>query len=142
MSIRADVIARVEDENEGAEIVTLEAPAPRPEGLPEGAELQADGSVLLTLRYPDMAVLRTRRQGEEAREERFERIVLRRLTGKDLRDSMRAAEGEDLLVLFAGASRLGLLKARTLYDSMDATDCIAVGQVLRFLSTPGGPGST
>ncbi len=135
MSIRVASLA------ETAEELRPAAAVEQPVDLPDGAVLLADGSLELRLAFPAMAVLRTQRQGEAMQEERFETLRLHRLTGKDLRDSVKAP-GDEILVLFAGSARLGALKARALYDGMDATDCIAVARVMRFLSAGGASAGT
>ncbi len=119
-----------------------EAAAEQPKGLPEGAVLLVDGTVLFTPAHPDAAVLRTQRGGEAVTEERFDTIRFHRLTGKDLRESLKAAEGDETLVLFCGSTKLGLLRGRALYDGMDAQDCIAVGRVIFFLAAAGAKTGT
>jgi hypothetical protein len=75
-------------------------------------------------------------------EERFETIRFHRLTGKDLRESLKAADGDETLVLFGGSTKLGLVRGRALYDGMDAQDCIAIGRVIGFLAGAGAKTGT
>lgn len=134
MSIRAASLAVVED--------GMPQPAPEQPGeLPARAVLLADGSVELALAAPELAVLRTQVQGQPEEERRFETLRLYRLTGRDLRESVKRP-GDEILVLFAGSSRLGAVMAQKLYDAMDARDCIAVARVMRFLSAGGETAGT
>lgn len=139
MSIRAANL--VATAGAGVEVDGTAPAAEQPKELPARAVLLADGSVELELAAPDLAVLRTQVAGEAETERRFEKLRLYRLTGKDLRESVKRP-GDEIVVLFAGSSRLGAVMAQKLYDAMDARDCIAVARVMRFLSAGGESAGT
>ena len=104
-------------------------------GLPAHARLLADGTVRLPLRFP--AVLRTRNAERQVREERFEALTLRRLTGADMR-AISAAEAEDRRAVAIGRSaQIPPGAAQRLFDAMDAADIRDAAEVLSFFLTNG-----
>lgn len=112
----------------GADVVQEDVEQPK--GLPERARLNADGSVTLELRYAK--ALRLQRAGETIREERYDRLVLHRLTGADLNAIMATSAETSMAVAFARASRLKPAITKRLYDELDGADAADVGAVIAF----------
>ncbi|MDA8049962.1 MAG: hypothetical protein M0002_08150 [Rhodospirillales bacterium] len=144
--LSVETLRVIEETNRESEGAGAAAPAPLPlleegtqpraEELPEGAVASAAG-VELRLRYP--AATKFRRGDGSVREERFERLSFRRLTGKDL-IAMGAAEANRVGVVALGlALGIGEGRAGLLFDAMDATDCAAALRVIGFLSGSGQP---
>jgi hypothetical protein len=126
----------------GVEIVDLadeaQAVAPAPvladdgaEPLPAGAELQADGSVILRLRHP--VTIKYRQPGAQAvQEDVFEDMHFHRLTGADMRAMAQAAADDRIVLLIAKSSRTRPQLMHLLYDRMDAADVTAASLVVGF----------
>jgi hypothetical protein len=106
--------------------------------LPEGAEAQPDGSVLLTLSYP--RTIRQKRAGMDAHDEIYESLVLHRLTGADVRAVMAASESRAVQVAVAKSLRMRAPDAAVLMDRLDGADFTAVGEVVTALLGMGQPG--
>lgn len=104
--------------------------------LPEGAELLPDGSVRLTLRMPVALQWRTARN-PEVTEERFEHLVLHRLTGAGLRAIQAASAGSQVVVALAHSARMPEMKFGPLFDRMDAADAVAAAKVVEYFLAPG-----
>ena len=117
--------------------VQLLSDAP-PMDLPPGAVLNDDGSVTLTLDYPTAIILRTAGAGAVVRNEPVTQLVLRRLTGADVR-KMIAAKNANTMAL-ALSSGLGLAKLNMLQNVMDAADEAAAGIVVSELLGGMNPG--
>jgi hypothetical protein len=119
-----------------AEVVDLPddgAEAPVAGALPAHAVKLPDGRVRLPLRFP--VTLRLRQGGQE-RTETFEALVLRRMTGADLRAMANAGDavGELVLARLAGIAQA---KATVLYDRMDLSDITAMTDVVGFFGSAG-----
>ncbi|MGH3265175.1 MAG: hypothetical protein ACRDNS_24640, partial [Trebonia sp.] len=67
------------------------APLDAPMDLPERAELQPDGSVMLTLAYPATVAFRGA-PGTEAKTETYAQLLLMRLLGADARKMLDAPD--------------------------------------------------
>jgi len=122
-----------------------EAPAPTPEvetlpeegeaPLPQGALAQADGSVILRLRYPVVLKYKQGAAGD-VREEHYEELHFHRLTGGDMRAVASAEAGSRGVVAIARSARVREGLMQRLYDRMDGADAIAASQVVaHFLGT-------
>lgn len=132
----APAAARVADEP-GVAVIADE---PEEEGLPKHAKPLEDGSVELPLFVP--VTLRYRKPGAaEVREERIERLVLRRLNGADMRAVTAASQAAAQAVAIARSARIPETKFNRIFDMMDAADANAAGMVVaHFLKN--GPGTT
>ena len=109
------------------DVVQLAAEADT-ETLPKRAVRNADGTVTLTLAYP--VVLKFRKGQGEVTEERYEQLVMHRLTGADMR-AISAASRETLTtVAIARSTRLSEGKMAAVFDRMDGSDALAAGQVV------------
>jgi len=106
------------------------------DSLPAHAEEQEDGSVRLPLKYPRTLRWRGSASGQ-TREEHYDALVLRRLTGADIR-KLAAAKPDDLiptaLALSTGMPR-GVMTA--LFDMLDGVDARAAGDVVAFFTGAG-----
>lgn len=94
--------------------------------LPPQAEPLPDGGVRFRLRKP--VTLMIRKAGVE-REEPVPELMLRSLTGADLR-AMQAAGENAVYVGLARAAGMGSARFDAIYDRMDAGDCAALIKVL------------
>ena len=103
--------------------------------LPAHAVKLADGRVRLPLRFP--VTLRLRQAGA-VREERFDALLARRMTGADLRALSNAGEAA-AVVAIARLCGIPHAKAEALHDRMDVSDVLAFTEVLGFF---GGLGRT
>lgn len=109
-----------------AEVVELQEEADGK--LPPRAEPQPDGSVILPLDHP--VTLAFRRAGSpDVREERFERLHLRRLTGADMRAIAAAGENAGVVAI-ARSARIDQQKFNALFDRMDGADAHAASRVV------------
>lgn len=102
------------------------------DGIPARAIRNEDGSITLPLLTP--VVLRFRRPGaDQVREETVERLVMHRLTGKDLR-AVTAAKKDQAIVGAARSARIAEPKFNAIFDQMDAADAAgALAVVGHFL---------
>ncbi len=129
-------VARVADEP-GVAVIGDEA---EEEGLPKHARPLEDGSIELPLFVP--VTLRYRKPGaSEVREERIDRLVLRRLNGADMRAVAAASPAAAQVVAIARSARIPEPKFNKVFDMMDAADANAAGMVVaHFLKN--GPATT
>ena len=97
------------------------------EKLPRNARKNADGSVTVTLRFPQTV---TSRKDGRIRERRFSDIVMHRLNGADQRAIAGVAEDMSPVVAFARSARLPQAVMNVLFDKLDAADINAMGEVL------------
>lgn len=119
---------------DGADVVEpAEGEADDTEGLPKHAVTLPDGRVRLPLLHP--VTLRIKR-GDQVREERFEAITFRRLTGADMR-AISAAGKDGSIVTLQRSSDIAALKFDRLFDRMDGADVFAATQVVGFFLKPG-----
>ena len=101
--------------------------------LPAHAVLRGDGSVLVPWLYPDQAAIRYRKvSSEEVREERFPPLVMRRLTGADMRAIGAAEERDRAVVAIARSAKIQQGKMNLLYDALDAADAAALARVVSY----------
>jgi hypothetical protein len=98
------------------------------DGLPDHAELQDDGSVILPLFHPKTIRYRTSRD-KTPREEEVKQLHLHRLTGADMRVLSAAGPEERLAVMIGRSSRMEH-KTKLYFDALDAADVTAAGQVI------------
>ena len=130
----------------GTDVVLLAPEAAEGDKLPAQAALQADGGVLLTLRFP--VVLRFQSSAtSQVREERHDTLHMSRLTGGDMRAVMNAGGGNGITVGIAKSCRMPLAKFNAFYDRMDGADAMAAAAVLNYFlsdgtSAAGGPPSS
>lgn len=108
-----------------------------PMDLPRGATLNGDGSVTLTLDYPKALKFRTPGSEFVVREEPITQLVLRRLTGADVRKMIAAKNAVQMAL--ALSSCMGLAKLSLLVQVMDATDEAAANEVVSELLGGFGP---
>lgn len=99
--------------------------------LPDGAQWRQDGGITLTFGTPVTLTYRTA-SGEPAKSEEFHLLVLRRLTGADMRKvlGVGSRSADIALALSAG---LPQAKMALLTDRMDAADFRAVQDALAAL---------
>ncbi len=105
--------------------------------LPEGAELQNDGTVLLTLLEP--VTLKYRRSSGETREEPVDKLLFHRLRGADLIAIQNTASGSKGWVAIARSVRMSELKMKLLFERMDGADAMAASQIVGFFLERGHP---
>lgn len=103
--------------------------------LPKRAAPQNDGSIVLPLLYP--VKLRFKRpSSDEVREESFDQLHFRRMTGADMRAISAATAGAGPMVTLARSARIPEAKFSPIFDRMDAADIDdAFAVVSRFLGT-------
>lgn len=103
--------------------------------LPKRAVLQDDGSIVLPLIYP--VTLRFKRpSSDQVREESFDQLHFRRMTGADMRAIAAATAGAGSMVTLARSARIPEAKFSPIFDRMDAADIDdAFAVVSRFLGT-------
>lgn len=101
--------------------------------LPAHAVTNADGSVTLALKFPQ--VLQIKKNGK-VREDSYGELTFHRLNGGDQRAIAAASDEMTAVVAFARSTRISQAVMNALFDRMDAADINAAGQVLNsFLST-------
>jgi hypothetical protein len=102
------------------------------DALPPQAKRQADGTILFTLRSP--VSIRYRKGGTE-RSEEVTSLVMRRLSGKDMRAVTQAGGSAAIAAAAASAGWSGP-KFDLLFDAMDADDATAALEVAaHFISS-------
>lgn len=102
--------------------------------LPKHAVLLPDRRVHLKLLHP--VALRYRSDGV-VREEPFDALTMRRLTGRDMRQIDEAERGDKTVTALAMSTDIPAAKMHLLYDRMDAADIQAAGEVLGFFLESG-----
>jgi hypothetical protein len=117
-------------------VVLDEAAAADP--LPERAVRNEDGSITLPLLYPVTLKFKKASSGD-VREETLEELVMRRLTGADMRAITAASNGHMVAVGIARSARIGEAKMMALFDRMDGADANAAAQVVGFFLGSGRP---
>lgn len=106
-----------------------------PADFPEGAALQGDGSVILTLKYA--VTLKFRDGAGVVTTEPYKTLHLQRLKGKH-RILLRNASPDDFRAqMISCSSGLSLGRAKLVHDGMDEADIAAVLKVTNFFMTPG-----
>lgn len=106
--------------------------------LPANAEMQADGSVILTMKFP--VTMRWRRQGsDDIREEKRTTLHMYRLNGAAMRAVMSAGKGHAVTTGAAKSCRMAQQVFDKLWDMMDAADTNAIAQVFNFFLDGGTP---
>ena len=110
-----------------ADVVDEDADLDPSDRLPKNAVRNGDGSVTLTLRFPQ--AIMSRRDGKIS-ERRFEQLVFHRLNGTDQRAIGAASDEMQGPVSFARSTRLNQAVMNALWDKMDLADINAGGQVL------------
>ena len=101
--------------------------------LPERAELQPDGSVMLRFEAPAAITYRVPGAGDVARTETFDHLVLRRLKGAQIRRVMTAAGSRAADLTLALCTGISEAKLKLLYPAMEAADLVAARQVVSAL---------
>ncbi len=104
--------------------------------LPKHAVMQEDGSVILPLRFP-VALKYTSHAGGSPKEELYEQLHMKRLTGADMRAVSSAADGKRAVVAIARSCGIREGIMAVLYDKMDGADALAAGEVLGFFLNSG-----
>ena len=106
------------------------------ERLPGNATLQANGSVELVLDYP--VVLRTRDpKSGSITEERWEKFVMHRFTGADMRAIQAASNETRGQVAIARSAKIADQLARHVWDRMDGADIAAASEVAAYFLESG-----
>lgn len=123
-----------------ADVVIEAKPRPdSPEGWPENAALQADGSVILTLDWPVRFKMRDA-DGNIRPGDSYESLRFYRLKGKHKQMLLAAAQksGPELEKAFLGAStQLDVGKIDLLYAEMDQADIAAAMFITNFFTGRG-----
>ena len=99
--------------------------------LPANAVLQPDGSVKLTFVYP-VTFRWKNSQDVVTRTDSYPELLMRRLTGADMRAIESASKGHYVTTGLAKSCRMEQGKFNLLYDRMDAIDTNAAAEVLGF----------
>ena len=94
--------------------------------LPDNAVPNADGSVTLTLLYPQTLTVK---KGDKVREENYEQLTFHRLNGADQRAIAAANDSMLNVVAFSRSTRISQAIMNVLFDKMDAADISAGAQV-------------
>jgi len=110
-----------------------------PLDLPERAELQPDGSVVLPFEAPATISYRPV-DGGEARSESVDHLVLRRLKGAQIRRVMDASRTRAAGLALALCCGISEAKLTLLFKAMEAGDLIAANQVVAALIGVNGEG--
>ena len=106
------------------------------DGLPKRAKRNPDGSITLPLLYP--RTLKVVRSGETIREERFDDVVMHRLTGADLMAIASSSGEAGLATAFARSTRLNPAIATRLFAKLDGADAADAGAIIGFFCGVGG----
>lgn len=100
-------------------------------GLPKRAQIQADGSVILTLLYA--VTLRYRNPGmQTVTEDTYSELHFHRLTGADMRIITSTPEEDRSVIAIARSALVKTGLMHRLFDKMDAADVVAAGAVVGF----------
>ena len=102
-----------------------------PLDLPANAEQNPDGSVTLTLKRPFELKFRPAGSEQVARVEPYTHLLLRRLTGADVRKMIAAKNAADMAL--ALSSGLGPAKLNMMRPKLDAADEGAAGEIVSEL---------
>lgn len=119
----------------GSEIVVARGAALPPD-FPEGAVLQGDGSVVLTLGYPVVFKFKDA-SGAIVGGNTYTTLHLKRLKGKHQIEIRKASENILRAQMIACSTGLSLGDAEMLHNEMDATDITAALRIISFFTTPG-----
>jgi len=96
-------------------------------GLPENAVQNLDGSVTLTLLYPQSLTIKGT---DSTRTETYATLTFHRLNGADQRAIASASDAMLNVVAFARSTRMREAIMNKLFDKLDAADINAAAQVL------------
>ncbi len=105
----------------------VEEDTPDEKLLPRGCDRNADGSVTVKFDFP---VTLSIRSGGDVRQERFDKLTFRRLTGADLNAFMSVAKEHQQVTLFTRSARIKAATMKVLFDKMDGADIKRCGLVL------------
>lgn len=114
----------------GAVVVDDEASASKTTKLPERATVNDDGTVTLRLVRPVTLTIKT---GTSQREEIYEELVFREMTGLNLRLIAQAPAEKQTVVALAQATGIKQHRMDPLFDNMLARDVTAAAAVISFL---------
>lgn len=104
------------------------------ERLPDNAVANADGSVTLTLLYPQTLQIR---KNDTVRETKYDKLTFHRLNGADQRAIMAASNSMLNVVAFSRSTRISQAIMNALFDRMDAADIAAGAQVFNHFLDSG-----
>lgn len=104
------------------------------ERLPDNAVANADGSVTLTLLYPQTLQIR---KNDTVRETKYDKLTFHRLNGADQRAIMAASNSMLNVVAFSRSTRISQTIMNALFDKMDAADIAAGAQVFNHFLDSG-----
>lgn len=99
--------------------IVVDPEAPEAPTLPDGATLNADGSVTLVLKYP-----------KEWMKQPLTELVIGRPTARNMRDLNMATDKQVSSLLDIGASMAG--KSPRCIDIIDGLDCFALLKVVQY----------
>jgi hypothetical protein len=105
--------------------------------LPEGAEMQPDGSVRLNLDYPVTLAFRGAPGATPGAGETIDHLTLRRLTGADVVKVLEAPGARFTAVALAASTGFAPARVALLTERMDASDMTAAGAVVAALLDTG-----
>lgn len=106
------------------------------DALPRAARLLEDGSVELALAYPVVLKTREAKTGQVA-EQTFDKLVMHRLTGADMRAIGAASDDTRALVAIGKSARIRDSLVRHVFDRMDGSDARAAGDVVSYFLDSG-----
>ncbi len=128
------VIGEMPGAEKASDAVTIEDAAASP--LPKRAMLQDDGTVVLPLLYP--VTLTWKPPGNApAKEDRFDTLTMRRLTGRDMTLLGNASRGDSAMVSISLSSGIKQHIFRHVFDRMDAADITAAAEVVSYFLSSG-----
>ncbi len=102
--------------------------------LPKEAKRNANGTVTLTLHFPQVLSIR---KDSKISERRFETLTFHRLTGRDQRAIASATDEMQTVVALAQSAKLNQAVMNALYEKMDMADITNCGRVLNHFLTNG-----
>ena len=97
--------------------------------LPDGAVLNEDGTVTLTLKHPRTLKVRS---GGQVRDKDYGTLTFHRMTGADMRAVSAASKDSSVIVAFARSTRIQQVVMNALFDIMDGADIQAAGEVIEY----------
>lgn len=102
--------------------------------LPDQAILNADGTVTLSLVYPQVV---SSRKDNKIHHRDFKSLTFHRLNGGDQRAIAAASDQMQTVVAFSRSTRINQAVMNALFDKMDMADITNAGRVLNYFLTSG-----
>ena len=125
-------VSEIDDE---AAMAPVAEPVASANDLPAGLSENDDGTYTLRLARP--LAIQFKSADGATREERFEALKVRRLTGRDMKAMMVSDRKDGSMALFEACLAVKPGRAAMITDRMDAVDLMAGLKVVAFLSGSG-----